>query len=81
MTRLIRVGEGVYPSINDRHVLVLCPLFASTVSTSRTRSCRNKGHKGRHKDERPGLVETLALGSVGNSTQQNYLARRKVWEK
>ena len=25
------------------------------------------------------LVETLALGSVGESTQKNYLSRWKVW--
>ena len=42
-TRLIRVREGVCPSTNIRHALLLCPLFDSTVGgaplTVRATSC------------------------------------------
>ena len=46
-TRLIRVREEVCPSINIRHALLLCPPFASIVSTACTRPCRIKGQQGR----------------------------------
>ena len=38
-------------------------------------------NKGGHKDEVGRLVETLALGSVGNSTRKNYLAKWNTWIK
>ena len=42
-----RVREGVCPSTNIWHALLLCPLFASIVSTVRTRPCRNRVLQGR----------------------------------
>ena len=38
-------------------------------------------NKGGHKDEVARLVETLALGSVGENTQKNYLAKWNTWVK
>ena len=54
--------------------LLLCLLFA--------RAPAGTGHKkGGHKDEVAQLVETLALVSVGNSTQKSYLAKWNTWVK
>ena len=53
--------------------LLLCLLFARAPAGTRK--------KGGHKDEVARLVETLALGSVGKSTQKNYLARWNTWLK
>ena len=36
-------------------------------------------NKGGHKDEVARLVETLALSSIGRSTQKNYLAKWNTW--
>ena len=73
-TQLIRVREGVCPSISIRHALLSCPLFA--------RAPAGKGDtKGGHKDEVARLVATLALGSVAKSTQKNYLAKWNTWVK
>ena len=54
--------------------LLLCRLFARAPAGTRD-------NKGGHKDEIARLVETLALGLVGKSTQRNYLAKRNTWVK
>ena len=55
-------------SFNIRHAYGTLTNFAGTGD--------NKGGK---KDEVERLVETLALGSVGQSTQKNYLAKWNTW--
>ena len=46
-----------------------------------TRLTGTGDNKGGKKEEVARLVETLALGSVGKSTQKNYLAKWNTWVK
>ena len=54
--------------------LLLCLVFARAPAGT-------GDNKGGHKDEVARLVETLALGSVGKSTQKNYLTKWNTWVK
>ena len=54
--------------------ILLCLLFARAPAGT-------GDNKVGHKDEVARLVETLALGSVGKSTQKNYLAKWNTWVK
>ena len=51
--------------------------YMSIVSTVRTRPYRNRVNEGGHKDEIARLVETLAPGSVGKSTQKKLSSEVK----
>ena len=74
-TLLIRVHEGVCPSINIRHALLLYPLFAHAHPGT-------GDSNGGHKDEVARLVETLALGlQPGRARRRTNLAKRNIWVK
>ena len=49
--------------------------------TVHARYHRNRDSIGGNKEEVARLVETRALGSVGKSTQKNYISKTNTWAK